>query len=231
MITRREWATAHHEAGHAAVGVALGLRLKAASVISGPESYGMTAWLGPPLSERTSRRRLELRLLAKIAGPCAERRYRGRWNWVGAAGDLDAVAELLLRLRADDARPYLDRATLVVDAAWDDISTLASRLVETGIVMGGGVPRTASPQNELLLSDAVRNDVVGLVAAHGPDHAVRSHAGPVDGRLRELRAGLAIGRGPRSRALMTREDEAYSGLGHEFDRLQDEVVRRLRRYG
>jgi len=104
--SKREAATAHHEAGHAVVGVVQRTGVTIVSIVPNHET-GIVGHTKNRRLERTFlpedgrdprdvRRRLEPHILAAWAGVLAERKYDGRrHNWDGARIDLEDIAEMV----------------------------------------------------------------------------------------------------------------------------------------
>ncbi len=84
--------------------------------------------------------RVESEIIVLYAGPEAERRYRGRYNKVGATSDRSR-AVLLASLVVDSCKDsYLEycvqRAKALIDSRWRMIETLAEALLEHDTLSG-----------------------------------------------------------------------------------------------
>jgi len=155
--TKREWATAYHEAGHAVINVWLGVRVRSASIV--PDELDGT--LGHVLRARSRikfdddysrdhewvvRRRLEPAIQVAYAGTIAERRFSGgRYNRVGAEDDLSWAADCLFRLEGGGKvtelySRYLWAATeRMVEARWEMITNVAAALMEHRTLKGSQI--------------------------------------------------------------------------------------------
>lgn len=149
-------AKAFHEAGHAVVAHHLGVRYPSVTVNMAAASLGEVVLREPPPQldavERHSatverpptrlRSFVEGHILVAWAGPLAERRHTGRYNWRDARGDVESiwpVAELIshsddeskalvewLRARAD--------AVLAVERTWAEVTAVADVLQREGVL-------------------------------------------------------------------------------------------------
>lgn len=145
--TRREVATAHHEAGHAVAGWHLDLPVHRVSIVPNEDSLGRVlrgkrlaslaakAQLGS--LSRADRCYVQDSLVAGAAGPEAARRYTGRYSHVGAHGDYKTFADIATGVLGyeDDVFSSFSRfvrgyARQLVDVHWDEIASVAAALVE-----------------------------------------------------------------------------------------------------
>ena len=128
--------TATHEAGHAAVGRRLGLRIESATIRETLHAVGRVVW-------DTASAAPEAVIVATLAGPIAARRFpnpdRGTDNDHAVArviaervwpGNADAQLERLRR-----------RAVGEVDAAYREITLIAEALVERDTLTGAEIER------------------------------------------------------------------------------------------
>jgi len=142
---------AHHEAGHAAIAVALGTGVRVASIepdkaegtLGHVAERDLDAASRPDVDDEYAvRKALEPRIISALAGVIAERRYSsGRHNWAGARSDLAAVDDMVLRCVGGDPhlrRHYLRwlqrRAELQVDRWWPSIQGVATALNERTVL-------------------------------------------------------------------------------------------------
>jgi hypothetical protein len=103
---RKIEATAYHEAGHAVAAFLLFRAVKRISIVPDDETSGPVehypirgTWFQPDVEiDMRARRHMETSITLLLAGPSAERKATGRWNRVGASGDIDAACDLALRL-------------------------------------------------------------------------------------------------------------------------------------
>ncbi len=143
-FSRKLMATAYHEAGHAVVGYDLRQRLRKVSIIPNETSAGRCAFagFGPKFNPEADvswrvRTRLERSIIVSLAGPEAERVFRGRRNNVGAAGDFSDAVDYASYLVSTDEEletyvAWLQvRAKLAVEneIAWARISGLVEALL------------------------------------------------------------------------------------------------------
>jgi hypothetical protein len=152
--------TAHHEAGHAVVAVALGLGLKQVSIVGDRDALGRTDLIGnwpqqrPGFDPRSSedRRLAESWILLALAGEYADARHGGRDpdpESAGALWDFRRAAELAERLfaRPGEQAAYLEemrrRARDFVGdpVRWGQIAAVAMQLGRDGELDGEQVGR------------------------------------------------------------------------------------------
>jgi hypothetical protein len=96
---------------------------------------------------------IESTITALLAGPAAERKYRGRWNHVGASGDYDRALDLAFRLVS--SRKQLDhywawRCQIAADLwenrfVWEQVERLAAELVVRETMSGRAVKEFLFP--------------------------------------------------------------------------------------
>lgn len=131
--SRQLRATAFHEAGHAVAHFALGRRIDRVSIISEDDTLGRVR--GPVLPRSwdpststgfdTLRelKAMEDAIVAALAGPNAEAKFRGRRNLLGARGDYETVGWLLQQ--TCDGSDHVSRAYYAY------VKALAHDLIET----------------------------------------------------------------------------------------------------
>jgi hypothetical protein len=152
----RERSTAIHEAGHAIVGLALGLQPRRVSIVPDEDSLGHVENFGfarvvdykldpeghprrvyrPWSPEYDDPRRLDRRIIVCMAGVTAERLVVGRrYNWVGAAADMRTATGWLLYFQESDRTTDRHSAYLwsltgdLVEHSREDIEALADALL------------------------------------------------------------------------------------------------------
>jgi hypothetical protein len=172
---RRLEATAYHEAGHAAVSLALRLAVRSASIIPDHsagtlghiQGYGARERKGEDWECNPSPRlaaRIESHMIVPYAGPLAEAKHTGRRAFVAARQD----RETILNLAPFPAGPVLTaylryihaRAKELVEREWRAIEAIATALLERGMLSGRSIrelrldarvgPGTAQALAELL---------------------------------------------------------------------------------
>lgn len=96
-------ATAYHEAGHAVVGLELGIRIKSVNIVQDEEAGRLglceggkfPKWFEPDVVKDTKARlHAEEHIMFSLAGVEAELRLTGRFNHVGAHGDYVGADQL-----------------------------------------------------------------------------------------------------------------------------------------
>lgn len=152
--SRELTATAHHEAGHAVVSLALGRAVRRVSIVPNPKDDTLGHCRGYPsrrlarvsfLPFEEARRVVEVRALVLFAGGLAEAEFLGRANRVGAQGDREDLADLLLIATgsAAEAAAYgnwlCERARNMVLAHWHQIQAVAGALLERKVLSGAEV--------------------------------------------------------------------------------------------
>jgi ATP-dependent Zn protease len=140
--------TAIHEAGHAVADVYLRNGLHRATIVATDNALGHVASRHLPRDHRVAlevgvptpaqRRRIEAKATALLAGPAAERRFVGRWDWIGASSDIDDLTDLALNMAEDDTEhgptrwfaKIQERAVGFVDEHWEEIGCVADALMD-----------------------------------------------------------------------------------------------------
>jgi hypothetical protein len=136
---------AYHEAGHAVAQIEFKHSFKHVTIVRTepplghvepgrkPKSINLDSYL-PPRAARW----IEDEILICLAGPAAEFRIKGRYNWRGARGDMDRVFELTNYLHGDNEIIGLYLKYMIARAKgqvvsqfwWPQIDALAKALVE-----------------------------------------------------------------------------------------------------
>lgn len=115
--------TAHHEAGHAVVGVTLGFTVKRATIVPSEGSLGVVNTGPLPaqiMNARETQRslaprerdKIERKIMSVLAGPAAEKRFLSlrtwRWQTAGWRGDVSTAIELASEVcgQGDESRRY-----------------------------------------------------------------------------------------------------------------------------
>ena len=132
-------ATATHEAGHAAVGRRLGLRIESATIRETLHAVGRVVWDTSPAAP-------EAIIVATLAGPIAARRFpnpdRGADNDHAVAR---TIAEQVWPRNADAQLDRLKRRAVgEVDAAYREIGIIADALLRHGTLTGAEIERLLS---------------------------------------------------------------------------------------
>jgi ATP-dependent Zn protease len=134
--------TAHHEAGHAVVSFVLGRAVRGISIIGDRETLGRTShwpvgsWFRPDVElDRRHRQFIERDIIILLAGVEAERKYRGRYDHLGAQPDREMVADLALSATGSvETDAYVLRLALraerLVEDNWSAIKVVAACLLE-----------------------------------------------------------------------------------------------------
>ncbi len=160
--SRARRATAHHEAGHAVMAWALGLKIQSVSIRRQGNSGGHVLLDVPPWVSRPGPVTVELRLFAEanimsqMSGFIAERRYRGRANHVGAAFDYVSTHEIAsaLTFSREERDLFLDwlfaraRALMRRRTARAAVTAVARALLKQEEVSGRAVARLANQARE-----------------------------------------------------------------------------------
>lgn len=163
-------ATAYHEAGHAVASHVLKYAPKTKKLTIEPEpEFGnlghALAFFMPSLKpdledDLKTMARLEARVIVLLAGPESERKYTGRYNNAGAAGDHADAADYALRMDSNSTcmaahREYCrQRAIQLVDHQWKMIEKLAEALLEHKTLNGKQVRAILDESHALAQSRA-----------------------------------------------------------------------------
>lgn len=147
--------TAYHEAGHAVAARWLHRAVRTISIVPDEDSLGRVehypitgAWLRPDIEiDGRTRDYLETSITVSLAGPSAERKYRGRWNRLGAEYDRHEALGAALRLvgSKEQLQHYFRwREQIAVDFwedtfRWEQVRVLAAELLERGTMSGRAV--------------------------------------------------------------------------------------------
>jgi hypothetical protein len=139
-------ATAYHEAGHAVAHYALGRTIRRVTIVPDDDTLGHlrgrvlhdSEKLRSGLFEFDTLKELkaaEDEIVCALCGPIAEARFTGKENEVGASGDYETVAKIVLALHAtgdvaDAHLAYLEaQAREIVEVLWYLVEALAAKLV------------------------------------------------------------------------------------------------------
>lgn len=144
-ITKREWDTAYHEAGHAVAAISLGLSIGRNGVTVVPDKIKQTLGTSHVLSQLRERPdvpvsprthvQIENRAVMDMAGDVAEKKFRPR-RYYGGQTDLLHASDLLSCIsEANDItearlKVAILRAQSLVGRRWREITALANALVE-----------------------------------------------------------------------------------------------------
>lgn len=147
-----------HEAGHAVVGLALGLPVRRVSIIAEGESAGRTSgvkrpgWVTNELEVGSPWRQPRIvhwvlnEITTLLAGGLAGKRFTGRFDSQGSRGDRQQEIDLALRLLDEDERQagallkWLRlRSGRLVDRHWAAINAVADGLVAQRSLSGAGI--------------------------------------------------------------------------------------------
>lgn len=142
--TKREEATAYHEAGHAVVAAAVRYPFLSVTITPTADALGHIqhpAWgdnIRPDITmDGNTKNLLEKAILTLLAGRWAEKRFAGRWNNVGAASDFHEAVNLASYIYAGGKvlQTYINwmdaRVEVMVDNRlnWAAIKALAAALL------------------------------------------------------------------------------------------------------
>lgn len=137
-----EIATAFHEAGHAAIALALGRPVQRVTVQPGHRRLGHCELKKGTF--RPSKDALETEMLILLGGLAAEARRMGRYGWEGAAQDLRNV-RVLSQMRAAGERQVerlerrmLDKAEHILGQpeVWLAVKGIADELLRSTTISG-----------------------------------------------------------------------------------------------
>ena len=152
---RKSQRVAHHEAGHAVAAMQSGVRLESVTIKPSDETNG-AAFVRRGRIPKDPRRLLEIAktdCFIRLAGPAAERRFSGRWDWMGAGHDLECVSGFAREIAGPDVREQAKFKDFFVRWAghwvaipevWQTIEAVAEALLERETL-------TASEVKELLM--------------------------------------------------------------------------------
>jgi hypothetical protein len=114
--------TAYHEAGHAAIALALGRPVHRVTILPNRDRLGQCEFGKGTF--RPSDDALEREILIALAGLAAEARHSGRYEMGGADRDLRYVRRLVLERKSERAAArYEERMLAKVEALLDDDGT------------------------------------------------------------------------------------------------------------
>jgi ATP-dependent Zn protease len=140
--TAGEIATAYHEAGHAAVALALGRPVQRVSIQ--PKQMRLGRCELQKGRFKPSPDFLETEVLILLGGPAAEARCTGRYDWGGASQDMRDVRSLTQRRAASERqvdrleRRLLDKAEHILDqpGVWLAVERIANELLRCTTISG-----------------------------------------------------------------------------------------------
>lgn len=134
--------TAHHEAGHAIVALAMGREVHRVSIVPAKSRLGHCELKKG--SARNVKDWLEAEALILLAGVAAEGRLSGQYCWSGASRDLRQVRELTaMRAGSDEQaarleKRLLDKVENLLDSEeiWEAIQAVAGELLTRQTISG-----------------------------------------------------------------------------------------------
>lgn len=146
-VTKQLTAVAYHEAGHAIAMLDREIPFKYVTIQPSSDSLGYVQTdrgdllrLAKLYARRTKTPHFQLRMLnyaiVCLAGGEAEKRYRGRYNHVGADQDYRAAVNFVDHIAWDPDEIELHlkladfRAELIIENRWDQVVTIAEALLE-----------------------------------------------------------------------------------------------------
>lgn len=134
--------TAFHEAGHAVVALALGRVVGKVTIEPKQMKLGQCEIKKGRFGPRHDH--LETEMLVLLAGPAAEARHVGRYDWAAASQDLKDLRGLARHRAPNDRqaarleRRMLDKVESLLDdvALWETVCMIANALVEKTEISG-----------------------------------------------------------------------------------------------
>ena len=134
-------ATAYHEAGHAAVALALDRPVHRVSVLPNQELLGVCVFRKGV--QRPSDDWVETEILIALAGMVAEARHTGRYDRAGADKDLRYARKLMLGRASERSLDRYERRMvaktenlLADDGVWRAVELMATELMKLGAISG-----------------------------------------------------------------------------------------------
>ncbi len=186
-----------HEAGHAVVGMVLGLPVRRVSIIGVGEVAGHTTgvqrprWVknelevGSPWKQPRVVHWVLTEITTLLAGGLAGKRFTGRFDSHGSSGDRRQEIDLALRILDDDERQagallkWLRlRSARLVDRHWAAINAVADGLVAQRSLSGAGLrqivaesdPRALpEPRQTLAEREAARRHIAAFILSFPPE--------------------------------------------------------------
>jgi ATP-dependent Zn protease len=141
METPSNEATAHHEAGHAVVALALGRPVHQVSILPDRLRLGVCEFRKGEF--RPSDDWLEREMLISLGGIAAEARHTGTYAWDGAARDLQHVRQLAVQRAGERRAERLERRLLAKaehllaqEGHWRAVELIAAELLSRGAISG-----------------------------------------------------------------------------------------------
>ena len=134
-------ATAYHEAGHAAVAVALGRPVHRVSVLPNQQLLGKCEFRKGV--QRPSDDWIETEILISLAGMVAEARHTGVYDREAASRDLRYARKLMLYRASERSLERFERRMLSKtenvlndDGVWRAVELMAAELMKLGVISG-----------------------------------------------------------------------------------------------
>lgn len=134
-------ATAYHEAGHAAVALALDRPVHRVSVLPNQELLGKCEFRKGV--QRPSDDWIETEILISLAGMVAEARHTGRYDREAAGRDLRYARKLMLYRASERSLDRFERRMvsktenlLNDESVWKAVELMAAELMKLGVISG-----------------------------------------------------------------------------------------------
>lgn len=134
-------ATAYHEAGHAAVALALGRPVHRVSVLPNQELLGKCEFRKGV--QRPSDDWIETEILIALGGMVAEARHTGKFDRPAADRDLRYARKLMLYRASERSLDRYERRMvaktdnlLADDSVWRAVELMAAELMKLGVISG-----------------------------------------------------------------------------------------------
>lgn len=134
-------ATAYHEAGHAAVALALDRPVHRVSVLPNQELLGKCEFRKGV--QRPSDDWIETEILISLAGMVAEARHTGRYDREAAGRDLRYARKLMLYRASERSLDRFERRMVAKtenllndDGVWRAVELMAAELMKLGVISG-----------------------------------------------------------------------------------------------
>jgi ATP-dependent Zn protease len=134
-------ATAYHEAGHAAVALALDRPVHRVSVLPNQQLLGKCEFRKGV--QRPSDDWVETEILIALAGMAAEARHTGTYDRLAAGKDLSYARKLMLYRASERSLDRFERRMLSKvenlmgdDGVWRAVELIAAELLKLGVISG-----------------------------------------------------------------------------------------------
>lgn len=138
---REDQATAHHEAGHAVIAMALGRPVQKVSIQPDSKRLGWCAFKKGAF--RPTDDWLEREILISLAGLAAEAKFTGEYGWAGATHDLRIVQKLATQRAGEAQSEKLQRRMLAKvenllsgEGNWLAVELMAAELLRKREISG-----------------------------------------------------------------------------------------------